>query len=89
MPYEEEDAQFFFGRDKDIDIILANLRAYRLTILYGPSGVGKSSVLRAGVVYRIGRQIKEELESLTTPKFIPIVFSTWLGEPLEKLKEQI
>ncbi len=34
VPYEEEDAQFFFGRDDDIDIIIANLIAYKLTILY-------------------------------------------------------
>ena len=30
-------------------VVVANLLASRLTVLYGPSGVGKSSVLRAGV----------------------------------------
>ena len=33
--------------------IVDNLRAYRSTILYGASGVGKSSVLHAGVVRRL------------------------------------
>ncbi len=49
-PYEEKDAPFFFGRDREREIISANFLTNRLTVLYGPSGVGKSSVLRAGVV---------------------------------------
>src|SRR5205823_6570639 len=39
-----------FGRERDQRIIAANLGAAPLTILYGASGVGKSSVLLAGVV---------------------------------------
>ena len=53
MPYDEADAPFFFGREAEAEIISANLMASRLTLLYGPSGVGKSSVLRAGVVRRL------------------------------------
>ena len=53
MPYTEADAAFFFGRDEDIEIVIANLLARRLTLLYGASGVGKSSLLGAGVVHRL------------------------------------
>src|SRR5215510_12246888 len=53
MPYTEEDAPFFFGREAEREIITANLMASRLTLLYGPSGVGKSSVLNAGVVHHL------------------------------------
>jgi ABC-type phosphate transport system ATPase subunit len=49
-PYSSEDAPFFFGREREQHVIVANLRAARVTLLYGPSGVGKSSVLNAGVV---------------------------------------
>jgi ABC-type transport system involved in cytochrome bd biosynthesis fused ATPase/permease subunit len=49
-PFREEDSDFFFGREKDIRIISSNLLSEPLTVLYGPSGVGKSSVLQAGVV---------------------------------------
>jgi putative ribosome biogenesis GTPase RsgA len=44
----EEDAALFFAREHDREIVVANLMASRLTVLYGESGVGKSSLLRAG-----------------------------------------
>jgi hypothetical protein len=50
QPYTEEDRRFFFGRERDEKIIAANLFSARLTVLYGGSGVGKTSVLRAGVI---------------------------------------
>ncbi len=46
----ELDALLFFGRESETEIVAANALASRLTVLYGPSGVGKSSLLRAGVV---------------------------------------
>jgi WD40 repeat protein len=46
--YDEEYAGFF--REHDIEVVMANLYAAPLTLLYGESGVGKSSVLMAGVV---------------------------------------
>ena len=45
----ELDALLFFGREREREIVVANLIASRLTVLYGPSGVGKSSLLRAAV----------------------------------------
>ena len=47
------DALLFFGRERDTDTIAANVMASRFTVLYGPLGVGKSSVLRAGVVRKL------------------------------------
>jgi CHASE2 domain-containing sensor protein len=51
----DEDAALFFGRDREQDLILANLLASRLTLLYGQSGIGKSSILCAGVVNGLRR----------------------------------
>ena len=50
QPFTEEHRPFFFGRERDQRVIVTNIVAVPLTILYGPSGVGKSSVLFAGVV---------------------------------------
>ncbi len=49
-PYTQRDRNYFFGRERDQEIIISNLYASHLTVLYGASGVGKSSVLLAGVV---------------------------------------
>ena len=45
----EFDVRFFFGREREREIIAPTLMASKLTVLYGDTGVGKSSVLRAGV----------------------------------------
>ena len=47
------DALLFFGRSRETETIAANLQASRFTVLHGPSGVGKSSILRAGVAHRL------------------------------------
>ena len=49
----ELDALLFFGRGRECEAVVANVLANRLTVLYGPSGVGKSSLLRAGVARRL------------------------------------
>ena len=51
--YKEEDAEWFFGRARERHIIGAHVRTARLTLLYAESGVGKSSLLRAGVAARL------------------------------------
>ena len=50
QPYTEAEREYFFGREEDQETIAANLVTAPLTILYGASGVGKTSVLLAGVV---------------------------------------
>lgn len=52
--FTEEDANFFFGRDQYIDKLLEKLRHnMRLLPVFGPSGSGKSSVIRAGLLPKL------------------------------------
>jgi putative ribosome biogenesis GTPase RsgA len=51
--FQEKFGAWFFGRDADGDKIITNLQAARLTLLHAESGVGKSSLLRAGVAWRL------------------------------------
>ncbi|HEV7893284.1 MAG TPA: hypothetical protein VGP08_21890 [Pyrinomonadaceae bacterium] len=88
-PYFEEDAEFFFGRTTERDNIIFNLMGARLTLLYGPTGVGKSSVLRAGVAYKLNRLAKENLENYGAPEFVAVVFKDWQGDPLRNLCESV
>ncbi|MFN8526917.1 MAG: hypothetical protein U0821_27750 [Chloroflexota bacterium] len=52
-PYTEADRRYYFGREREADVVVANLYASRLTIFYGASGVGKSSLLLAGVLPKL------------------------------------
>jgi WD40 repeat protein len=80
-PFEDSelDAILFFGRERESEVIAANLIAARITVLYGPSGVGKSSVLRAGVAHRLRREQEVDV----------VIFSMWTGDPVAGLIEAI
>jgi uncharacterized delta-60 repeat protein len=88
MPYAEEDASFFFGRERDQERIAGNLRASRLTLLYGPSGVGKSSVLQAGVAYQLKAQALQTRLEEGEPEFAVVVFNRWQDDPVRGLIAQ-
>jgi len=47
--YTEEQANSFFGRDSEIDNLTRLVRLNTLTIVFGKSGTGKTSLLNAGV----------------------------------------
>jgi WD40 repeat protein len=80
LPYTEADREYFFGRERDLKVIAANLIANPLTILYGASGVGKSSVLLAGVIPYL-----KEKSHLTV-----LVFRTWQSAAFaDVLKEEV
>jgi eukaryotic-like serine/threonine-protein kinase len=49
-PFQEADAHRFFGRSRDVAAAVARLRDVPLLGIVGPSGVGKSSFVRAGLV---------------------------------------
>ena len=78
-PFEDSDADalLFFGREGESEVIAANLIASRITVLYGPSGVGKSSVLCAGVAH----SLRKERDAAV------IVFASWSGDPVAALIE--
>ncbi len=48
--YQPEDANYFFGRETLIDELIRRIQLHRVLIVAGPSGSGKSSLVRAGFV---------------------------------------
>jgi WD40 repeat protein len=75
----ELDALLFFGREREIAAVAANVFASRLTVLYGPSGVGKSSLLGAGVARRL-----RELSGAPV-----VVHDSWAQDPASGLISSI
>lgn len=48
--FNEQDAQFYFGRAADIQRLTEKLKVTRFLCVLGPSGSGKSSLVRAGLI---------------------------------------
>ncbi|MGI9416197.1 MAG: protein kinase domain-containing protein [Geminicoccaceae bacterium] len=48
--YQSEDAEFFHGREGLVDEIVRRVQLNRVLIIGGPSGSGKSSLMRAGLI---------------------------------------
>ncbi|MEM9513366.1 MAG: BTAD domain-containing putative transcriptional regulator [Actinomycetota bacterium] len=53
--FKETDAHDFFGRDEFVDELVERAGTHRFLAVVGPSGSGKSSVVRAGLLPRIRR----------------------------------
>src|SRR5215467_10921051 len=52
--FETADAEFFFGREQVVAEAVGHLVGRRFLALVGPSGSGKSSLLRAGLLHALG-----------------------------------
>ena len=93
--FTEDDSEIFFGREEKRRLIGMKLRASRFTVVYGESGVGKSSLLRAGVVHDLREKAATDLKerradgSIRTPRFVPLVYSNWRDDPLPQLHKCI
>jgi len=48
--FEETDAELFFGREKSVDDLISRVKESRTVFITGPSGSGKSSLVRAGLI---------------------------------------
>jgi WD40 repeat protein len=90
-PYEDDelDADLFFGREREREIVTANLVASRLTVLYGASGVGKSSLLRAGVAHGLRRTARENEERHGDPEHAVVIFGAWSDDPVPALIDEV
>ncbi|WP_439663084.1 nSTAND1 domain-containing NTPase [Lentzea sp. HUAS TT2] len=51
-----QDANWFFGRERATNALLDRLNENGITMLVGASGAGKSSLMKAGVLPRLGKE---------------------------------
>ncbi|WAL98625.1 hypothetical protein [Streptomyces sp. Je 1-369] len=52
--FQPEDADWYFGREHLTEDLVARVRSRRFLAVFGASGSGKSSLLRAGLLPRVG-----------------------------------
>lgn len=49
-PFRQDEADLFFGREEQVEAMLAKLETHRFLAVVGSSGCGKSSLVRAGLL---------------------------------------
>lgn len=69
--FGSEDAGWFFGRERLVEELAGRLRRSSFLAVFGPSGSGKSSVLRAGLVPALGAGIVSGSQDWPTVVFTP------------------
>jgi WD40 repeat protein/energy-coupling factor transporter ATP-binding protein EcfA2 len=76
--FEEEDADLFFGREGLVEDLLSRVRESRTVFITGPSGSGKSSLVRAGLIHALKQGAIKNLHS-----------QRWLYETMKPGREPI
>lgn len=68
--FEPDDTDLFFGREGLVTDVLELVREHRFAAVFGASGSGKSSLLRAGLIPRL-RQTEEDERPHGDPRVHP------------------
>jgi len=79
----EERAKYFYGRDYDILQMTQKLERHNFLVVTSSSGIGKSSLVRAGLVPSLKAQAEATGERVVSAIFTPT------AEPLRQLAEQL
>src|SRR4051812_48471769 len=80
--FTEETRALFFGRDKETDELSRLVSRETLTVLFGQSGLGKSSLLQAGLFPLLR-------ESDHLPLYLRLDHSSVIGTPSPALADQV
>jgi len=80
--FSEETRQFFHGREEEIGELARRVQRKTLAILFGQSGLGKTSILRAGIVPRLRREGY-------CPVYVRIDYARESPSPSQQIKQAI
>ncbi|MDP5171848.1 MAG: OmpA family protein [Bacteroidia bacterium] len=67
-PFSQADSHLFFGRTQDIQQLVRYLRTEELVVMHGKSGLGKTSLIQAGVIPQLEQSSRKVLP------FTPLTF---------------
>ncbi len=80
--FTEETRAYFFGREEEVAELARRVQRKLLTLLFGQSGLGKTSILRAGLVPRLRSQGY-------CPIYVRIDYGRDAPEPAAQIKQAI
>ena len=80
--FTEETREYFYGREEEVAELARRVQRRLLTVLFGQSGLGKTSILRAGLVPRLrGKGY--------CPVYVRIDYGRDAPEPREQIKRAV
>jgi len=80
--FTEETRGYFYGREDEVAELARRVQRKLLTVLFGQSGLGKTSILRAGLVPRLRAQGY-------CPVYVRIAYGPDAPEPADQIKQAI
>src|SRR5512145_623015 len=80
--FTEETRPYFHGREEEVGELARRVQRKLLTILFGQSGLGKTSILRAGLVPKLR-------PDGYCPVYVRIDYSSESPAPAEQIKQAI
>lgn len=80
--FTEETRAYFHGREEEVAELARRVQRKLLTVLFGKSGLGKTSILRAGVVPRLSGQGY-------CPVYVRIDYTPEAPRPSDQIKQAI
>ena len=83
--FTEAEAGVFFGRNGDRRMIVANLRASRLTVLDEQAASARARCSGPGVAARLRELAVRSFAERGSARHIPVVFASWRDEPIDGL----
>ena len=69
--FQPEDARYFFGREALVDEVVRRIQLNRVLVVGGPSGSGKSSLVRAGLIPALNAGALRDSETWRIALFTP------------------
>lgn len=82
VSFTEETREYFFGRDEEVAELVRRVQRKLLTVLFGKSGLGKTSIVRAGLIPKLRQQGY-------CPVYVRIAYGRESPEPAEQIKAAI
>ena len=80
--FTEETRGYFYGREEEISELTRRVQRKLLTVLFGQSGLGKTSILNAGVVPRLR-------QDGYCPVYVRVDYSAAAPAPAEQIKQAV
>lgn len=80
--YTEQDRDIFFGRSAEAEEVVRLVQRDQLTVVFGRSGLGKTSLLRAGVIPRLR-------EEGFLPVIKRVIYSPSASTPARQIRDEL